>query len=780
MLAARPQNSLPISITAISVVLLLASCKVVPKDYPRDKPFVYETNINLEGNFSKEDNAALISELNNQLDDSIRVRTVRKLFYKGFNTPVLVRPPVFDSTNADRSVIFMKAVLNKHGYLRNSISYDTAVTVKPEAKPPQYRTTVTFNVSAGPLFRIDSISHVINNNELQALTDVSIQKSILKKGEPFDQQLISGELNRLVDLYRENGYLKFSFEELAGIWDTLNLAVLRPSFDPFEQIRMLEELRKRTDSPTVDVEVRLRPGYDVDRLKKYFVGKTIIYPDLNILDTTGRIPTRFVYDSNFTFINYHDLFKKKFIAQNIFFKRGDLYNQKRFLNTISRFNQIGAWRLASIEQIPRGVTDTVDFEIYLTPADKYSFNANIEGSFNNSNSIILQENLIGIGGNVQLVNKNFGRSGNRATTTARYTTEVDTKGEFIKTRQSSISHTIIFPKPIPNATWIPDELRENFNTALTFSLANTDRNDFFNMTSLNASWGYNFRWKNKTMYLKIPNIEYAHVLKRDSLVEFLDENPSLKTVFPENGLVVSLQQGFSIRGGKGKNSHILRLNAEESGLLTSYLKLKVLDSLFKFVKFDTEFIMNIPRAKTSWILRGFAGVGYAMTTTDRPANPNLPFFKQFSAGGPYSMRAWGAKTLGPGSTIKTRDSVPIRFGDFQFEANVEYRFPLFKIGGYSVTSCLFTDIGNVWFIRKNPDFPDGTLTAERFLKDLAVGMGTGLRFDFQFFRLRLDYGVKVRNPSPEPYHAKGQYQWFYNFDPFAGIIQLGINYPFAF
>ena len=60
------------------------------------------------------------------------------------------------------------------------------------------------------------------------------QKTVLKKGDPFAQQLISDELNRLVDLYRENGYLKFSFEELAGVWDTLNLAILRPNVDPFD------------------------------------------------------------------------------------------------------------------------------------------------------------------------------------------------------------------------------------------------------------------------------------------------------------------------------------------------------------------------------------------------------------------------------------------------------------------------------------------------------------------------------------------------------------------
>ena len=220
------------------------------------------------------------------------------------------------------------------------------------------------------------------------------QKSVLKKGDPFAQQLISEELNRLVELYRENGYLKFSFEELAGVWDTLNLAILRPTIDPFD-IQMLEELRRRRDSPTADIEIRLRPGYNVDKLKKYFVGNTTIYPDFNILDTSGKAPTRFVYDSNFTFVSYRNLFRKKFIAQNIYFRRGDLYNERRFVRTINRFNGLGAWRVVNIEQIPRGQTDTVDVEIYLTPANKYSFTANIEGSFNNSNSINLQENLVG-------------------------------------------------------------------------------------------------------------------------------------------------------------------------------------------------------------------------------------------------------------------------------------------------------------------------------------------------------------------------------------------------
>ena len=777
MFEPKPQSSLTRFITVASFVLLLVSCGVVPKDYPHDKPFVYETNINLEGNFSKDEKDRLVSELKNQLDDSMRVRTVYKFFYKGINRSVLVRPPVFDSASADRSMLFMKSLLNKLGYLRDSISYDTAVIVV-DADPPQLRTTVTFNVVPNQLFRIDSVSHVINNNDLQALTDATKKRSVLKKGEPFAQHLISDELTRLVELYRENGYLKFGFEELAGVWDTLNLAILRPTIDPFD-IVMLEELRRRRDSPTADIEVRLRPGHDIEKLKKYFVGNTIIYPDFNPLDTTGKIPDRFVYDSNFTFITYRDIFKKKFIAQNIFFKRGDLYNQKRSVRTITRFNEIGAWRLVNIEQIPRGTTDTVDFEVYLTPASKYSITANIEGSFNNSTSIILRENLLGIGGNVQLVNTNFGRTANRGATTARYSTEVDAKGKFVKTIQTSISHTIVFPRAIPNFKWIPDRLRDKFRTGLTFSLANTDRKDFFNLTSLNTSWGYTFQLNNKLFSLRLPNIEYVHVNKRDSLIEFLDENPSLKSVFPENGLVLSAQAGFSIRGGQRNFSQILKTNIEASGF-PEFIDLPILDSLFKFVRIDAEFIHNRQYGKKNLVFRSFVGAGFAMTTKERPTDPNLPFFKQFSAGGPYSMRAWGIRLLGPGSTMEFRDTVPIRFGEFQFETNLEYRFPLFKVGGYAVNSCLFTDIGNVWFIKPKKDFPDGTLTSKSFVKDLAVGIGTGLRFDFNFLLVRFDYAIKVKNPSPEPVNAKGQNQWFYDFSPWNGIVQLGINYPFVF
>ena len=777
MLSARPQSSLFITLSVL--LFIVASCSVVPRNYPVNKPFVWETNINIEGNLSKEDKEILESQLRTQLDDSMRAKTVYKLIYRGINRPVLENPPAFDSASAERSMLFMKALLNKLGYLRNSIRYDPDTTLVEDGdRPAQLRTTVNFYISPNQLFRLDSISHVINNNELQALTDASKKNTFLKKGNPFAQQLVSEELNRLVQLYRDNGYLRFGFQELSGVWDTLNLAILRPNVDPFD-VQFLEELRRRRDSPTVDLEIRFRPGYDVDKVKKYFIGNTTIFPDYNPVDT-GSTPTVFVYDSNFTFISQRNIFKRKFIAQNIFFRRGDLYSEKRFLKTVNRFNELDAWRVVNYEQLPRATSDTVDLELYLTPGTKHSITATIEGSFNNSNSIILQENLLGVGANAQWTNNNFGRSANRSTVTGRFSTELDTKGEFVKTRQASLSYSILFPKPIPNVKWMPEKFRDNFRTNFTLSIANTERNDFYNLTSINGSWGYSTQWKNKSAFVKFPNIEYAHIIKRDSLRRFLDSFPSLKNVFPENGLVLSIQGGFTVRWGGGKSVQVFRANFEESGMLADLVNIKIFDSLFKFIKFDAEYINNFTFGKNNLIIRGYVGAGFAMKTKDRPTNPQLPFFKQFTAGGPYSMRAWGIRLLGPGSTVKYRKDAPIRFGDFQFETNVEYRFPLMKLWGYKVASCLFTDIGNIWLIKENPDLPNGNLTAQNFFRDLAVGIGTGLRFDFDFIKLRLDYGLKVKNPSPEPSNAQFQNKWFADFKPLGGIVQIGINYPFAF
>ncbi len=98
-----------------AILFFFASCSVVKK-YPVGKPFVYEASIELQGKFSTDEAKNLRSKLNEQLHDSIQVRSVQKLvgWENGprFFYSVLQSPPVYDSSNADKSVIFMRALLN--------------------------------------------------------------------------------------------------------------------------------------------------------------------------------------------------------------------------------------------------------------------------------------------------------------------------------------------------------------------------------------------------------------------------------------------------------------------------------------------------------------------------------------------------------------------------------------------------------------------------------------------------------------------------------------------
>jgi outer membrane protein insertion porin family len=761
----------------VTMVLITAGCGVVPKNYPAKKPFVFKYNVEVEGNFKTEEKNALASRLSNQLDDSIKVRSTRRFFYKGFNRQVLNNPPVYDSNNADRSILYMRALLTALGYFKDTIVYKATVdTVEGD----QYRTTVNFKVKPGKQVHIDSFAYNIRKPELQSLAVASQKEAFVKEGDPFAKANISVELDRLVDLYRNNGYMRFSREELYGLWDTLDVSLLRPNLDPLEQLELLQKLRERRNNPTANLEIKLRPLADSNKLKKYFIGNITVMPD-----SSYNVDTSFQHREDVTIngvriISYQHMFKPKIIPQNIYLHHGDMYDQRNYFKTINRFNSLGAWRVVNIEQVPRPGQDSADFIVRLTPAKKYSFTANMEASQNQS---IISGKLFGIGVNVGLQNKNFARSAYQSTTNIRYGVEFGNK--FIQTQQASVSHTIYFPKPIPNAKWIPEKYRNNIRTVFNFNAANTERRQLYNLTTVNGSWGYEYQRNipgtQKIIQLtwKIPNIEYSYLRERDSLKNLIIANPALKNIFTD-GFISSTILGITLTNAKEKTPRVLSANLELP-FLAGFIPSNFLDTqLYKFIKINAEFTQQFKfNKKSSFVFRAFGGVGYAYGSTVNPQKQNaLPFFKQYFAGGPNSMRAWRLRRLGPGSAIKDFGQNPERFGDVQLEMNLEYRFKLATIAGTNVESVLFSDIGNVWFLKKNAGSPEEVFNFGRLGKDIAIGVGTGLRIDFSFFLIRVDYAYKLKDPSPDPVHAADQNKLFNNWELFNGQLQIGINYPF--
>jgi outer membrane protein insertion porin family len=772
MLAGQPfmHKNLLKAIAAGLLITLSFSCTVVKK-YQPGKPFVYKTNINLIGNFSKDTAEQLESGLYNQLDDSLRPRSISKIIWS-----VQKNPPLFDAANADKSIIFMRALLNSLGYFNDSITYDTTVVVE---KSDQYRTTVDFNVKPGKQVKLDSIWYSLKNPELQRITMANMKETLLKKGEAFAKGPISGELDRLVEVYRDNGFLRFNREELIGVWDTVDVDLLRPTIDPFEQLDILRKLAERRQNPTANLEIRLRPNYDSSKLVKYYIGTVNIYPDFRP-DTVGRVRESIQVAKDMFVIQHHGKFKPRIFPINIYLKHDSLYRQRRFQRTLNRLNSLGTWAQVNIRSMPRSGQDTVDFNIELTPDDKYLFNANVEAS---QNSSAISGNLFGVGVNFGVLNRNLWKGANQSSFNFRYGVEFGSK--FIQTQQASISYNIYFPRPIPAfKKWLPERWRDNVRTVFSFNAANTERRLLFNLTTINGSWGYEFT-QNQTrnrnvawqVIWKFPNIEYSYLRERDSLKTLIQANPALKSIFTD-GFIASTVIGVTRSNTKEKTPRILSFNLEFN-ILPKFINNRFLDThLYRFVKLSSDFTQLFKlRRNSSVVLHAFAGIGYEFNSTVNPIKrTHLPFFKQYFAGGPNSMRAWRLRRLGPGSVIKSFVENPERYGDVQLEFNAEYRFLLAKIAGVKLESVLFTDIGNVWLMKKEAGLPEEVFNFGRLVKDLGVGVGTGLRVDFTYFLLRLDYAFKAKDPSPDT--LEGQNKWFYNFKPFAGQLQIGINYPF--
>lgn len=134
----------------------------------------------------------------------------------------------------------------------------------------------------------------------------------------------------------------------------------------------------------------------------------------------------------------------------------------------------------------------------------------------------------------------------------------------------------------------------------------------------------------------------------------------------------------------------------------------------------------------------------------------LIFEKSFFGGGMNGIRAWQARTLGPGNYNRETLDPDLRLnfrnldqlGEIKMEGNIEYRFRLMNnLFGAKLKGAAFSDFGNIWRIRENELNPGGEFKFDRFLGQIAIGAGVGLRFDLDYFVVRLDAGIKVRDPQ---------------------------------
>jgi hypothetical protein len=757
-------------LASLLMLLLAAVSCTTPKKYQKYKPFVYKTNINILADLPASKKTELRAGLENQLDDSLKVRTVLAI---GIAPPFfynrLSKPPVFDTIHVDRSKTFMSALLSANGYL-NPVITDT---FKIDTTRDQYRVTVDFFVTPGKAFRLDSVGYDLQTPELQQLALQNRARTFLKKGDPYSLQNISSELDRLLSIYRDHGYYKISKEDIFAERDTVVAALIDPTIDPFEQAILLDELRRRRENPTMTVVIKQRSMRDTSHLDKFHVGNISVYPDMSIIDDTLQSLKDSSTVNGVKFFYHSRQFKLPFVARNISLKSGDLYKQSNYFKTVNTFTNLGAWQQVDIDLFERYDTlPLLDARIRLYPAKKQSLNVDFETSRNVSDALTTGS-LFGIGFIVGVRNRNAFRESIQTTTNVRFGVELGPN--FVQTAQTIVSHSIAIPRILkPFRFKNVDDPR----TLININAAYTNRRDFFEVRSANASLGYSWSRRTKSLQWFPINLELTDVIKTDSFLTLEKKVPTLKQSF-NNGLIISTIFAYNKQKITERRSTFYRARVESSGLATGFIKTLEEGNLRRFVKMNVEYKHFIKQPKSEWAFRTFAGYGYVYGKTGNEPEYNLPFFKAFFAGGPYSMRAWPVRRLGPGSSkyYDTSSTKIDRFGDMQLEGNVEYRFNLATIAGIKLESALFVDIGNIWartVDSNNIELKEAEFKLGRVYNDLAVGAGTSLRFDFDFFLIRLDWAYQLKNPA----YSEKNGGWFYNLKPLEGQFQLGIGYPF--
>lgn len=739
-------------------LLLQHSCTIV-KEFPEGQPFVYDNKINLTGNLDKDENKRLTTELENYWDDSLYARKVQQFGVRF----VLKNPPAFDTVNISRTQTFIRGYLNSQGYYNaiftntdSCFRFDTVV----KHNKTQIRTTITLDIDPGKSTIIDSFSYELNDQWLDSIAHGSFNNSFIKPGKTaFSKQVIASELDRIVSLFRDFGYYYLTRENLVAEVDTTDIALISLTNDPFEQaMKIVEAAERRKQHPTCIVVFKKRSQLDSTVLdsdtlyfRKYYNGDIFFYPETGryqqpdsiMVDTPNYEQFRQEY---YTVYSQKNLFRFRPLKEHSFQRKGNFYSDFSLYKTLNNFNSIGAWERIDYRTEIR--EDTVDFHYFLTPAKKQTLSFNLETS-RNTGDFLSSSSLIGIALNTNYTNRNVWRSAIQSNTLFSNGIEfsLDKNNSFLQSFQSALSQIYSVPRLI-----VPFHINtiklDNIRTNISMSAAYSDRKDYFRLRSLVSGWGYQWKKRNIIWQYKPINIELYTLDTLALLDSAIKDNPFLRTSF-NDGSVISqqLSLNFTYPGKKGNVSNYIRLAAEEAGAIFGRFK-GLQDKIYQYIKFEAEYRRLTTFRKSAVAVRAFGGIGYNYGQNEK-FGKTLPFFKQFIAGGPNSMRAWGLRLLGLGSSVvsDTAEDYRDRYADMQLEANAEYRFTLAQFSSVKIGSALFVDAGNIWNLYKNEEAPNSEFSLQRLGKDIAIGIGTGLRFDFTYFMIRVDMGIKLKDPA---------------------------------
>jgi outer membrane protein insertion porin family len=670
--------------------------------------------------------------------------------------PKSVEPPaILDTAAMRRTTQAMKIYLYNQGFFY--------ATVKDTFNVKHHKAFATYTVNTGINYLINNVNYVVDDSAIAKIVNNSRELSSLKKGKAFTYGLLAEERSRITAEVRNNGYYRFSQENVNFIkgLDTLDKTQFKDVESPFEGAIHFISAAKRKTKHTIDIDVFVQLADDTSAYTKYKITGVHVYPDyVNATDLGNSKLKKTVIDS--IDFNYHNNYiHSNVLYKHIYLSPGSIYSQADHDKTQAKLTELGIFQYIRLLPRENRRKGTLDYDILLNRAKKYDFSTLYELS---SGSTYALGHSLGI----NLRDRNFLKGANMLTIGVNGGLELSYNPNLgknffdhfdILTRYYGINASIDFPKflaPIASSlfdnTNLPHTIiggGENVIERINYyTLANTSVNFFY-------SWRQtqNITWTLSPAFVNVIRVP----VQTDSFKKVLENNAYLRNSYKENfieGENISFTFDNTIKKHY-TNYSFLKLGLEEAGgILGVVNKLGVaLNDLYKiqyaqYLKFDFDARHYFTFTKSVFAVRFVGGVGIPLDKSS-----TLPYIKQYFAGGSYSLRGWRIRTLGPGSfydqnNINKTNQID-RTGDIKLELNSEYRFPITPLfaGAVKMNGALFADAGNIWLAQSDPSYPGGDLTIGGLGQDIAADLGFGTRFDIaSFLTLRIDVAMPVKKP----------------------------------
>jgi len=652
-------------------------------------------------------------------------------------------PAVYDELLVNKSISQIQQYLYNKGY------YQAQVTNRVDLKSK--KANIVFSVETGRPYLIQNITYRIKDERINDLVTAHRSESLIKEGDIFDVEIVDQERSRISRLLNNQGFYKFMNDYVHFKVDTL--------ISPFTvTIEMIIDNPRSLSDP--EKEVLHKQFFIKDYAINVFTPPKGI-SSINFQDFTD---TLHLVGYNYLF-NKRIPLKVKTISKTIDLEPGNLYSKHREERTQNNLYSLRQFKFVNIQYSEEpssedSLTGWLKGRIFLPMQVKQNYSFEIEGTNTASN--------LGIAGNLNYQHRNLFRGGEifditlKGATERQVTMVDDQLSEF---DMNEYGTTVKLSIP---GFWLPVNEKKFKLYSMPFTSFSASYNfqerPKFTRTILNATLGY--QWRSSALYshsFNLIDLNSVYIYRINQ--QFLDDIKSLYIKSSYTDHIISATSYSLVYNNqiskKRPDYEYFKMNIEVAGnllwalsSLTGQKKYAVVDSvnsssyytLFgtrfaQYVKGDFEYRYGYRFDKYNLIAtRAFLGVALPY------GNFNVtPFEKSYYTGGANGIRAWPVRTIGPGSYRYGVIEDQNQTGDIKLEANVEYRFKLFWV----FEGALFVDAGNIWAISGKDNREDAVFKFDRFYDEFAIGTGLGLRLVTNYFIVRTDLGLKLRDPAQD-------------------------------